>query len=178
MRGCFYKIYTVAHAFEHVLSLLKVFSTVSSPSAHQLAFSYTEQIPWFLDSLLVLNDERRRRYMVLQETPIAILDVIVRLSSKFSDFAGIERALYHKAHVSMVLVCQDVLSQWPELQEEDETSETATFTLCLSLIALSDASTKYKPITRLIASQLYSLLDNLLPEPDTDLSVRMSPSIT
>ena len=149
-------------------------STVSLPSEYQSDFSFTEQIPWILDSLLVLNEERRRRYDFLQETPFTILDPLVRLTLRLSDLAGIERALYYKAHVTMVLLCQDVLVQWPELQEDDETSQAATDTFCLSLISLSDASIKYKPIVRLVASQLHPLLENLLPEPDTDLSVGIS----
>ena len=172
-RGCFYSIYSVIHAFRHALGLLSILSSVSVPNSKQSRpdYSFTEQIPWLLDSFQSLNEEWRRWQHQLQDTPTAILQPLVRLASGLSDLTGVEKALYQKAYVSMVLLCQEVLLQWPELLEEDEEDVLNTDTLCLALVLLSEASIRYKSISRLVASQILPSLERLSPELDLDFSV-------
>lgn len=137
--------------------------------------SFNKHLPWLIDSLEALNEERKRWAGHRDHDPAPLLQIATSLTS-FS--LGMNRIVLHKLDTIIVLLSAGMIEHMNEHHDEGQSGKSANKTLALALVNLADAAIKNRPISKLVAAQLLKPIDGLVMEThienDRDLLVGLA----
>lgn len=174
---CTFSLVDKAQALRHTSSLLKILCAASVPEDQpsQPMVSSNKHLPWLADSLEALNEEQKRWKDICAYKPVLLLEQALGLACSSS---GIERILSHKIDAMIVLISATAAEQMDEIHFEAQHRSNDRKILALALVHLANASTRKRPIVKLVSAQLLKILDGLVTgghiEDGGDLKVRQS----
>lgn len=175
---CCYSITGIEHLARHADCLINILHTASvsqmNPGRHIM--SLTEHIPWLVDSLEELNEERKRWRHHCQYSPFVFLEWALGLARSPSSLNDL---VLQKLYTIMVLITADVAGQPEQLTSPVQDEKSARRTLALSLAHLAGAVIGKRPIAKLVAAKLLKPLEHFstsveqdIPKDLGDLAVR------
>lgn len=175
-RTCSYSIAGIEQLTRHASCLINILYniSVSQMNPGRQTMSFSEHIPWLVDSLEELNEEQKRWRHHCRYTPCTFLDLalsLARLSYTLNDL------VLQKLYTIMVLISADVAGYPDELIGPEQNAKSAN-TLASTLAYLAGAVITKRPIAKLVAAKLLKSLEHISIERDLsentgDLTVRL-----
>ncbi|KAJ9155587.1 Protein kinase rad3 [Pleurostoma richardsiae] len=164
-KGCFYAISTPEHALRHASSLLAILTAATLPStkAPRLSFA-AEAVPWLLDAFLPLVGEIGRWKQHCQVDQLPVLATILELATAYDGSSSVHKVIGYKAHMQLALVCDRIVETPGQFLGNDSNGHAARQLFCRSLIRLAESAVEYRPIARLVVSQILPPLSSLIAE--------------
>lgn len=174
-RNCSYSVTGIEQLVREATCLIKILHTfsVSQMKPGRQIISSNQHIPWLVDSLEEINEERKRWRHHCQHSPCIFLELTLQLADSSSTLNDL---VTQKLYTIIVLISADVAGHPEEFISTAQDMKSATKTLALSLAHLSSAVIKKRPIAKLVSAKLLKSLESYSVERDDvedtgDLSV-------
>ncbi|KAI1080546.1 phosphatidyl inositol 3-kinase [Whalleya microplaca] len=169
---CTYTLPLASQALQHASGLLSI---LSIPLTHPCTgfenlTPFQDYIPWLLDAYLLLHGTQSQwKYMSPTLLPLFLQNVLQLLES-FEASSSVGASIQQKAQTFLALLCMEMSSQLIEKPGTEGQDDPDYKLLYSSLGKVAEHCVHYKPLARLVSSQLIPILEKLAVGSDgTDL---------
>ncbi|KFA47821.1 hypothetical protein S40293_06413 [Stachybotrys chartarum IBT 40293] len=155
-----YLITGASQALRQASSLARVLSYpfVSQEPALTCMVSLSENGPWLLDTWLRLREVQRRWDSTTSEAIVPMTATIVEIFKASSSQVVETVSLHRKACTLLVLLCSEMLSLLQDMVAQDADGDSARYTYCNAIMAITWSCLESRPIGRLAISKLVEKL--------------------
>ncbi|KAL8413730.1 hypothetical protein RB594_005107 [Gaeumannomyces avenae] len=164
-RACTYRVTSVKHAARHACGLLNLLSTAvsSSRTSPALSAALRQTVPWLVDSLQEFHAIQAKwgQEVTLESDTASTVHCLLKLATLYENVDNVQAGVHHKILNVLVLICGRCLDSTAELLLPDENGVAIRKAFCLAMVQIAHSAMRYKPVSRLAASQLLNPLGNL-----------------
>ncbi|KAI0019098.1 phosphatidyl inositol 3-kinase-like protein [Xylariomycetidae sp. FL0641] len=163
---CTYSLPSVSQAFHYASRLLAILSApMNTPGFAREIVSYHQQfVPWLLDAISSLHNAQSRWQEALPGDIPHLMQIMLQIFEGLNAARYADAAIREKANALLVLLCIHTVDTTHRAHNVSIPNEL----LCSSLIAVAAGCLSYKPVSRLVQSQLIPFLEKLIIPGDND----------
>lgn len=174
---CAYTLTTISQCLRHASSLLKLnelaLSVLDSESG---LVAWRELVPWVIDSYLRLYETQGRWQSAYPSGREVLVQNALKLLATLSKIKEFDLVILQKAQTLLTLLCIEFSDACTHAAFFDDRDSSNLQTLCTALVRISAACMQYKPLAKLVASQLIPVVEKLMLQGEslvagTDLQV-------